>query len=307
MDHPHTPVLLNEILTFSDIPHRAVFIDATIGFGGHTEALLKAGFKQAIGIDKDQHAVEYSKKRLSPFGNRVDIVAGQFSDLEGIAKDLGISTVDLVLFDLGVSSAQLDSADYGLSFGSKGPLDMRIGTPGTVTAADIVNHWPREKLKRLFTEHGQPGTNRLVDSIIKTRDHVPITRIEQLVEIIESVVPREKGIHPATRVFQALRIVVNNEVEELQRGLEQAVRLLQKNGRLLVISFHSGEDGAVKQFMRRESRDELDPIEDPLNQANHHATLKILTPKPIGPSERELGQNPRSRSARLRVASRLAG
>ncbi len=292
---------------YSDAKPGNAIIDGTIGFGGHAFGLIEKimpGGKY-LGIDKDQRSLDYSKTRLHEYKDMLTLANGRISNLELIAKETGFEQVDVILLDLGVSSPQLDDPEYGISFKSTGPLDMRIGVESDEkTAADIINHTSAHDLKKLFTEHGQPATNRLVDEIIARRDKQPFTNIEDLLELIVSVVPREKGIHPATRVMQALRVEVNQEEQELTRGLEQAVRLLKTGGRLLVISFHSGEDRIVKEFFRTESKDCICPPEYPICQCDHKATLRIVSDA-IQPSVEEITDNPRSRSAVLRVAAKI--
>lgn len=303
----HIPVLLQPVLEFAHLKAGDTVIDGTVGFGGHAEAMMKIIGKggKLLGIDKDEHAVRASREKLAAYGSAVEIVAGRMSQLTAIIESHGVQYADCVLLDLGVSSPQLDDASYGISFDSRGPLDMRIGTgSGTISATDIINRWSAKELKELFTEHGQPGTNRLVTRIISERERGAIVRIEQLLSMIHDEVPRSKGINPATGVFQGLRVVVNEEVLELQRGLEQAVDRLKVGGRLLVISFHSGEDAKVKQFMREEARDCICPTEFPECRCDHKARLRIVTKKPIVATEEEIGRNPRSRSARMRVAEK---
>lgn len=305
---PHIPVLLQPVIEFAHLKAGNTVIDGTIGFGGHAEAMMKivSHSGKLLGIDKDERAVEASRERLAAYGSAVRIVEGRISDLAEIAESHGVQNADCVLFDLGVSSPQLDDASYGISFTSSGRLDMRIGTgSGKTSAADIINRWSAKELKELFTEHGQPATNRLVARIVDERERAPIHRIEQLLQIIHESVPRVKGTNPATGVFQALRVVVNDEMGEMKRGLEQAVGLLKKGGRLLVISFHSGEDRIVKEFMREAAKDCICPPEFPECRCDHRAEVRIITAKPIVASDMEHRHNPRSRSARLRVAERI--
>ncbi len=303
---PHIPVLLEHVTHYAQVKPGMNTIDATVGFGGHASALLEAAQPggQLLGIDKDPEAVRYSTNRLSRFGQSATIVEGTLGKLSDIAKTHGFEQVDCILFDLGVSSPQLDQPNYGISFASSGALDMRIGEVSEYSAADIVNHWTKDDLKHLFTEHGQEGTNRLVDRIVTERSKAPIQTIEQIMHIIEESVPRFGKLHKATKVFQALRVAANDEIGELTRGLAQAVPLLKKGGRLLVISFHSLEDRAVKQFMAREAKDCICPSDYPECRCGHRAQIMALTKKPIGPNDEEIHQNPRSHSARLRVAEK---
>lgn len=291
----HIPVLFQETLTWAHLRHGNVVVDATVGFGGHAVGLLAQIMPGGtyVGIDKDERAIRQTKQTLEFYGAAVRLVTGQFSSLVALTRGTGVKHANLVLFDLGVASPQLDDPRYGISLDSTGELDMRIGVgSGTIRASDVVNHWSRSDLKTLFTEHGQPATNRIVERILKERGHGGIRTIDQLKNLIEEVAPRQSGIHPATRVYQALRVVVNNEYEQLKSGLKDALELLLPGGRLIVISFHSGEDRIVKQFMHQYGRDDA-------------RTLNILTKKPILASRREVSQNPRSRSAKMRVAEKI--
>lgn len=305
---PHVPVLLQEVEKQAHLRPGNIIIDGTLGFSGHASVLIPHIMPRGryIGIDKDERAVAFSKRHLAAYGPAAQCIVGRMSEIAQITTDHGVHSADLVLFDLGVSSAQLDDPMYGISFASTGDLDMRIGEgSGNVRASDIVNHWSARGLKDLFTAHGQTAVNRLVERIVETREQKPIRTIEQLLTIIADVVPRVRGVHPATGVFQALRVVVNQEEAELQRGLEQAVTLLTKGGRLLVISFHSGEDRVVKEFLRKEARDCICPPEYPICICGHRARVRIMTTKPIVPNAEEVRQNPRARSARMRVAVRI--
>jgi len=306
MSNPtHIPVLFQAVIEWANVGPASVVVDATVGEGGHAEHLLPMILPggRYIGIDKDDAALTIARKRLAHYASVVELIPGRFSALCRIVKQ---TKADAALFDLGVSSPQLDDPEYGISFRSTGALDMRIGMGSSdFTAADIVNHWPPQDLKALLTEHGQPATNRLVDRIVEERTREPIITVDRLVRIIEEVVPPRLGIHPATRVLQGLRVAVNQEMDELEQGLEQAVATLKKQGRLLVISFHSGEDGAVKRFFHREEKDCICPPEYPTCVCDHTATLRILTAKPIGPTREEMIDNPRSRSAKLRIAERI--
>ncbi|MFA6081839.1 MAG: 16S rRNA (cytosine(1402)-N(4))-methyltransferase RsmH [Patescibacteria group bacterium] len=305
--HPHIPVLLQQVTDFAKVDHGDTVVDATVGYGGHAEALLEkiGSTGKYLGIDKDEQAIAYCQSRLKRFGGIVKVENAAMGQMSQVAERLGIDQVDVVLMDLGVSSPQLDAPDSPISFKSSGSLDMRLGSgQGDQTAADIINKWDSTRLKKLFTEHGQTGTNRLVDAIIQARQKSPITSIPQLVQIVNQSVPHFPGINPATQVMQALRVEVNQEYQQIRLGLEQAVRLLKNGGRLLVISFQSGEDRIVKQFLQTESKDCICPSDYPVCRCDHRASLRVITSKPIVPDGVEVKSNPRSRSAKLRVAIR---
>ncbi len=305
--HPHIPVLLHEVVEWANLKPGGICIDATVGFGGHAAALIPRIMQggRYIGIDKDERAISAARPRLRGFGEAVMLLQARFSEIERVARENEVGKADCILFDLGVSSPQLDDPAYGISFASEGNLDMRIGMNSTLTAREIINHWSAQLLDQLFTQHGQAAVHRLVRAISAERQIRPIDTVEQLRVIIDRTVPKAPGIHPATGVFQALRVAVNDEEGELNRGLEQAVTLLKDGGRLLVISFHSGEDRLVKNFLRNERDGCICPSEFPVCQCGHHPRVKILTSKPIVPGATEVGQNPRSRSAKMRVAERV--
>ncbi len=305
-DSPHKPVLLQETVSFADPKPGQTIIDATIGFAGHAEELINRIMPGGhyLGIDKDDQALEYSQKRLSKFGSGVKLAKGLFADLKLIASDNHISDADAIIFDLGVSSAQLDDPEYGLSFSSNKVLDMRIGMPDNqVTADQIINSWPQEDLRKLFLKNDQAQAAKLARIIIQAR---PIKSVIQLAQVISAAeIHKKPGVNPATKIFQALRITVNDEMPQLMGGLEQAVSLLKKGGKLLVISFHSGEDRVVKRFFRQEAKDCLCPAGTPICRCGHRARLRILTRKPIVPTLSEIEANKRCRSAKMRVAEKI--
>jgi len=302
---PHIPVLLHTVSFWAKLHEGCKAIDATIGFGGHASELLKSlgSDGRYLGIDKDVVAVKYCSQEFAN-DQRVIVVSGQFSQIETIARENDFANVDMVLFDLGVSSFQLDNPKYGLSFTSDEPLDMRIGVNGP-NAAAVINTWDAGKLRELFTENGVEKANRIISSIIETRSKHHISTTKELVDLIENAAGRTSKIHPATKIFQALRIEANDEINELKSGLENALQLLKVGGRLLVISFHSGEDQMVKDFMKQESSGCICPPEYPVCKCDHKASIKILTAKPIVPDTDEVRSNPRSRSAKLRVAEKI--
>ncbi|MBI3953262.1 MAG: 16S rRNA (cytosine(1402)-N(4))-methyltransferase RsmH [Chloroflexi bacterium] len=300
----HRPVMLAEALAFLDLRPGERYADATLGTGGHAEAMLRAGAR-VLALDADPEAVAAARGRLQGYGESLTIVHASFGELVEAAEAHGYAPLQGVLFDLGLSSLQLDEEHRGFSFRRDEPLDMRLDpTTQEVTAADIVNSYPEGELARLLEEYGEERySRRIARQIALAR---PLRTTGQLVAAVEAAVPGPRGrLHPATRVFQALRIVVNHELEILESGLEQAVDLLAAGGRVVVIAYHSLEDRIVKEFLRRESQDCLCPPGILVCQCGHRAALRLLTKKVVEPSAEEVRANPRSRSARLRAAARL--
>jgi 16S rRNA (cytosine1402-N4)-methyltransferase len=279
------------------------YIDCTAGTGGHAGAILKYSSPggQLLGIDADPAAVETARKRLSGYGSSVLILNDNFVNLEGICSRYDFVPVNGILLDLGLSSLQLSSSGRGFSFQYAAPLDMRFSPDQEITAADIVNKYPEAELARILKDYGEEtSSHRIARHIVNER---PISTTIELARVVEQAVGFKRGrIHPATRTFQALRIAVNNELNNLESTLKQAVNLLGFEGRLVVISYHSLEDRIVKQFMQRESRDCICPPEAPACNCSHTATLTLVNKKIITPSLEEISCNPRSRSARMRVA-----
>ena len=292
----HTSALLQEVIEFLDPKPDKKFIDATIGGGGHTLEILKRGGK-VLGIDRDPDAIEHVKKEVhsSQFtvhssGDLV-LVQENFNRIGQIAKEKGFEKVNGILFDLGVSSHQLEAAERGFSFEKNGPLDMRMDPNLTVRAFDLVNNFDQRRLNEIFKTYSQEKLSwSIAGAICSARQIKPIETTDELAEIIKEVYRRfrKKGrLHPATKTFQALRVVVNSELLNLKEALPQTLDLLITGGRLVVVSFHSLEDEIVKRFFKHESK------------------LKVLTPKPIGPKDLEIRANPRSRSAKLRAAEKV--
>lgn len=268
---------------------KAVVVDATVGGGGHAEALLEAGVTTVLGVDRDPSAVRLASSRLSGFGDRFRAVHADFARLAEAVTEAGHERVDGVLFDLGVSSMQLDQPDRGFGYRTPGPLDMRMDTDADVaTAAEVVNTYPEEELARVIFEYGEERfARRIAGAIVRARNREPIASTEELAAIVAGSVPRRRGgPHPARRTFQAIRIEVNRELEEIAASLPQAADLLEPAGRLVVLSYHSLEDRIVKRFLVG------------------HPTLRRLTKKPVQAGEEEIAVNPRARSVRLRAAER---
>lgn len=284
----------------------ARFIDGTVGAGGHAAALLAATAPDGrlLGFDRDPEALAFAARRLAPFGSRFAPVAGSYGDMGTVAPGLGFANIDGILLDLGLSSRQLEDPERGFSFLKEGPLDMRFDSRRGETAADLINNLSAEELTDLFRRYGEEPQSRRIARLIVI--HRPFHTTTELAGLIEREIGRRgrPGRHPATRIFQALRIAVNDELGEVERGLRAAVGLLRPGGRLAVISFHSLEDRLVKQFVRAAARDCVCPPEQPVCTCGARAVLKPVTRKAIQASPEEIAANPRSRSARLRVAAR---
>ena len=304
----HEPVLLQEILELlSPSREDGTFVDATVGLGGHAEALLLAHSQaRLIAIDRDPEALERSRERLSPFADRVTFARGRHESIIEILKQSGTEAISGVLADLGVSSMQLDDAGRGFSFRFDAPLDMRMG-PDSRSAAELVNELDESELATVLREYGEePMAKRIAKAIVARRAEAPIETTAQLVETIRSVKrSRPKEIDPSTLTFQALRIAANGELVGLDRFLDDAVSVLEPGGRIAVISFHSLEDRIVKQAFRRLEGQCTCPPGMPVCGCGAIAVVRLLTGRPVTASEEELRRNPRSRSAKLRVAEKL--
>jgi 16S rRNA (cytosine1402-N4)-methyltransferase len=302
----HIPVLRDEVLAQMAADAGKVIVDGTLGGGGHSATFLEAG-AQVIGIDRDPEALEHAGRRLSGFGEKFRALQGNFGEADTLLAGAGIGEVDGWLMDLGVSSRQLDAAERGFSFMRDGPLDMRMGPSSPHRAADIVNTWEEDDLVRIFRDYGEEkAARKLARAIIQRRGDCPFQTTRELAACIEAVSPKGGRIHPATRVFQAVRMAANDELGALERALEIAPKLLRPGGRLLVISFHSLEDRIVKRWMQRTTAAWLDRREWPEPRPNPEHWFRAVTRKPIIAAATETSRNPRSRSAKLRVAERLA-
>lgn len=303
----HVPVLLDEVLTYLAPRPGAVIVDATVGEGGHAEAILKriAPAGRLIGFDRDTDATVRAEERLRPFGQNVIVRQANFAALGAALDDVGVGHVDGVLFDLGVSSRQLLEPDRGFSFDRQGPLDMRMDPRETVTAADLVNTTREQELANLIYRYGEErASRRIAREIVKRR---PLATTRDLVHAVEAALGGGRGrLHPATRTFQALRIATNAEIDALGSGLPQAIDRLRPGGRICVIAFHSLEDRVVKQVFGIAARGCSCPPEAPICTCGRQRTLRIITKKPVMPTPAEMRQNPRARSARLRAAERLS-
>jgi 16S rRNA (cytosine1402-N4)-methyltransferase len=296
----HTPVLLREVLDGLAPRSGGHYIDGTLGGGGHAAALLEASAPNGrlLGIDADPAALAAAGTRLASFGERATLAHGNFRDLGRLAHEQGFAQIDGLVLDLGVSSHQIDTPERGFSFAAAAPLDMRLDPTSGPTAADLVNDMPESELADLIFRYGEErGSRRIARLIAEARRKQPIETTLELAELVTRALGGRHGkIHPATRTFQALRIAVNRELESLEAALPQAVELLAAGGRMAIISFHSLEDRIVKLFFRAESG---------YGGSEQPARLQIITKKPIEASEQEARSNPRSRSAKLRVAEKL--
>jgi 16S rRNA (cytosine1402-N4)-methyltransferase len=300
----HVPVLLTEVLEHLAVKEGGRYIDATFGAGGYTRAILNAGGR-VLAMDRDRAAIETGAALAAEAGARLKLVTGRFSDLEAHARSAGFAPADGVVLDVGVSSMQLDDAGRGFSFRLDGPLDMRMGAGGA-KAADVVNRAPAKELAAIIGTYGEEKkATRIARAIERERAKAPIERTGRLAEIVAAAAggARAGRIHPATRTFQALRIFINRELEELAAALQAAEAVLRAGGRLVVVAFHSLEDRIVKRFLQERSREARGSRHAPLITPAS-PTFELLTRQALDPSEAEIAANPRARSARLRAAIR---
>ena len=308
---PHRPVLLEETIGFLDPEQGGLFVDCTVGFGGHAEAILESSSDtQVIGIDLDVEALSYATLRLARFGKRFRPVHANFREITSVVKEVEVQTVRGVLVDLGVSSLQLDSPTRGFSFRFDAPLDMRMDVQSDIpTAADLLRELPEAEIARILFEFGEERrSRRIAKRIVESRQEgKPIQTTKALAQLVERAVGYRRGqvIHPATRTFQALRIAVNHELEGLDKFVAAAIDLLQPDGRFVAISFHSLEDRIIKQELRRLSGYCQCPPRTPICICGARRTVEILTKRPVTPEQSEIDQNPRARSARLRACRKL--
>lgn len=309
MTTPHQPVLLKEVLhAFADNALH-IFVDCTLGAGGHAAALLEmhSEIELYIGIDQDPSAIEIAKTRLKKWKDKTQFVSGNFQTLFELISTLGLKNVDGILMDIGVSSMQIDQAEKGFSFTRNGPLDMRMNPNAALTAEEIVNAWSEKELGRIFKEYGEEKQwRRAAQTIVTERQKKKITTTFELNEILRPIFPwKKKGINPLTLIYQALRIAVNNELEALENAIPQAISLLSTGSRLGIITFHSLEDRIVKNAFRYAASDKMDTSGVGGLFLDKEPTLKLITKKPLIASDDEQTINPRSRSAKLRVVEKL--
>ncbi len=314
MEAGHIPVLAEEIMSMLAPAPGSLQIDATLGGGGHTERILEATDPDGrlLGLDADGAAIARVDGRLRPrFGDRLVLRQANFRDLAAVAREAGFGAVDGALFDLGLSSYQLADTERGIGFRAGGPLDMRFDTRRGVPASELLASLDVNELTALFRRYGEePKAGRIARAIVDARRSAPVATAEELAAIVERVMPpnprQPRRTHPATRVFQALRIAVNEELDALQEGLAAALDLLRPGGRLVVLSYHSLEDRIVKRFLAAERRGCVCPPEIPVCVCGRNPRLRLLTRPSLTPTAEEIAANPRARSARLRAAERLA-
>ena len=311
MGAPHRPVLLTETLNFLAPKRGGLFVDCTVGLGGHTEAILQASDEtRVIGIDRDPAALDYTRERLAHFGKRFQAFHANFEDVDVVMKRAGETLAAGVLADLGVSSLQFDSAERGFSFRFSAPLDMRMDPTSGTTAAELLAELPEAELARIIFEFGEERySRRIARRIVERREQgQPISTTKELADLVAQAVGKHKGqqIHPATRTFQALRIAVNRELEGLGKFVETGIDLLEPNGQFVVISFHSLEDRIIKQELRRLSGHCQCPPRLPVCSCGARKEVEILTRRPVTPGAKELDENPRARSAKLRACRKLS-
>jgi 16S rRNA (cytosine1402-N4)-methyltransferase len=308
----HRPVLLTELLGALAVRPDGTYVDANLGGGGHAEAVLEASGPRGLllGIDADGGAIAMSRVRLAPFGDRLSTFHGSSTHLARAITDAGFSEVDGVYFDLGLSSDQLVDRERGFGIRAGGLLDLRFDTRSGESAAGLIAQASAAELEQIFRDYGEePHAAKIARAIIATRVSAPITTAEELAALVEQSVPKRYGppsrIHPATRVFQALRIAVNDELTALSTALAAAIAALRVGGRIVVLTYHSLEDRIVKQAFAAAARDCICPPRVPVCTCTNQATLRLITKHPITASEEEIAANPRSRSAKLRAAERL--
>ena len=310
MEYTHKPVLLEECLDGLNIRPGGVYLDGTLGRAGHSlEIVKRLAAGRLIAIDRDKAALDAAPARFGEYLDRVTLVQGSFGGLAGILASLNVDGVDGMLFDLGVSSPQLDDGSRGFSYLQDAPLDMRMDQSAPLTARDVVNGWSQEELKRVLWQYGEERyAGPIAAAIARVRENAPIETTGQLAELIRSAMPakaRREKQHPAKRSFQAIRIAVNDELGELERLLECALEALNPGGRLAIISFHSLEDRLVKTAYARWARGCTCPPDFPVRVCGKTPRVKLVGRRPITAGEEELKENPRARSAKLRLAERL--
>ena len=309
--YSHRPVLLRECIEALNIRPDGVYLDGTLGRGGHSEEIVKrlSDRGRLLCIDRDRQALEEAGERLAPWKDRITFLHGNFADLDALMAEAGVEAADGMLFDLGVSSPQLDDPERGFSYMHDAPLDMRMDRDDALTAWTVVNRWSREELRRILSQYGEERyAGPVAAAIERARQTGPIETTGQLADIVRSALPasalREKQ-HPAKRSFQGIRIAVNDELGAVSRMMQAAVPRLRQGGRLAVISFHSLEDRIVKSELAAAARGCTCPPEFPVCVCGKTPQVKLVTRKPILPGKEELEENPRARSAKLRVAERL--
>ncbi len=304
-DYKHVPVLYDEVLTHLQPQPNGRYIDGTVGAGGHTAGILEvsAPTGRVLAFDKDPEAIRFAQAQLADFADRVTFINASYAQMRSLAPAKGFAQVDGILLDLGLSSRQLDNPERGFSFLKEGLLDMRFDTTKGETAADLINNLTEAQLATIFWEYGEEKQSRKYARLVVANR--PIFTTTELADLIATNTPKRGRIHPATQIFQALRIAVNHELEDVQTGVMAAIELLKENGRFAIISFHSLEDRFVKNLFRDLSKDKMPPPGYPTSSEDRPAVVRLITRKAIQPSEAEIAQNYRSRSARLRVVEKI--
>jgi 16S rRNA (cytosine1402-N4)-methyltransferase len=307
----HIPVLLHEVIEYLRCEKDKAYLDCTLGAGGHAEAIAQisgAGGK-IVGIDRDEQALALARRRLSVFGDCITFIQGNFAEVDKLLSHSSVQMFDGILADLGFSSVQIDDGGRGFSFMRDGILDMRMDRTQSLTAGTIINQWSEDELGRIIRDYGEERWwKRISHAIVAARIRKPVETTAELRGIIETAVPhkaRKRGIHPATRVFQSIRIAVNEELDSLEKALPALLERLKEGARLAVISYHSLEDRIVKQFFLRNAKGCICPPEIPVCRCGRKPTLKIVTRKVITPTQEEIEKNPRARSAKMRVCESL--
>ncbi|MCI0493818.1 16S rRNA (cytosine(1402)-N(4))-methyltransferase RsmH [candidate division KSB1 bacterium] len=304
----HKPVLVDQVIAHLAIKSSGIYVDCTLGGGGHSQEILKrlSGSGRLIGIDCDDRAIEFASERLQNEKDRILILKGNFAQLKTLLASVNIKTVDGILLDLGVSSFQIDTSERGFSYMNEGPLDMRMGEGAKITAEHVVNVYPEQELARIFKDYGEERYARsIARKIVQERARRPIATTQQLTDIVGSKLPFQQRIKSFARVFQALRIEVNKELDSLKSLLNQALELLNSAGRLVIISYHSLEDRLVKEFFKNQINPCQCPVELPICVCGKKPTMRLVTRGVVRPSIEEIATNPRSRSAKFRAAEKL--
>ena len=303
-NYNHVPVLIEKVLNLLNVKENGIYVDATLGMGGYSNAILNSSLCQLISIDRDPDSIIYANKNFKQFGKRFRAINGLFSNLENILNDLGIKQINGITFDFGISTPQLEDKNRGFSFLKDGPLDMRMSQSG-LTAEEFLNKSEKKKLTEALKNFGEERkASKIASAIIKNR---PLKSTKDFAKIIYSVLgsPKKSETNPATRSFQAIRIAINDELNEIEKGLSSSLKLLKPGGRIIAVSFHSLEDRIVKNIFSSNSYSNHNVNRHlPETKDNHPIYLKSITKKPIIPNEEEFFQNPRSRSAKLRAAER---
>lgn len=310
MEFKHNSVLLRECVDALRVSDGGIYVDGTLGGGGHSYAILSRSDNcSLIGIDRDREAIAAASKRLGPFGDRVTVVNRNFCEIKDILCEQGVDEIDGAVLDLGVSSYQLDNAERGFSYMGNARLDMRMDTTQGKTAYDVVNSYSAEELAEIFFAYGEEKwSKRIAEFIVRKRSEKPVETTLELVDIIKAAIPkkaRQDGGHPAKRVFQAIRIEVNNELNMLEDAVKDFISCLKSGGRLAIITFHSLEDRIVKKAYKDLAQGCTCPKEFPICVCGKVPEIKIISKKPVLPSENELGENSRAKSAKLRIAEKL--